>query len=244
MLRDNPPLYLVYGPPGSGKTSVMANLPISYLSVGEITRKEISRKTVDGLALKGYLDRVVEYPPELIGRVVFPHLTAATLVGLPIVLDGFPKYEQEALPFKEMVKSCGLNLTGVINLGLSVEEALARVAGRIICSGCGRQVDISGGISNNCTCGGLLEIREDDQPHILRRRYSDYEKTVEKTIGALGKCLVIDINAERPLAEVRREFQTAMEKLSPGSSAERAPSMLEGGRRFESSPGLQKPEVR
>jgi adenylate kinase family enzyme len=67
-------IILLYGPPASGKTTlakgISNNFDISYLSVGQITRREIANKTDVGHRLKKYLDDVVEYPVEFIGDIV------------------------------------------------------------------------------------------------------------------------------------------------------------------------------
>jgi adenylate kinase len=203
---------LLYGPPASGKSSVAkeicATRNIEYLSVGDITRREIASGSPRGQELEDCLNRVIEYPVELITSVVEERIIQTLNNGLDFILDGYPKYPWEAEAFLGLLERSNLRIRLIIVIDIPLEEAIKRVAERRICQNCLSQTDIKTNPGDNCIkCGGALIIREDDRPEILRRRYGDYESTIDSTLKILYghyKSL-IRINGSQLPEEVRKD---------------------------------------
>lgn len=181
---------LLYGPPASGKSTVAketSNLINSqYLSVGDMTREEITNGTDIGAALKKYLDAVTEYPVELISSVVEKRIVEALETNGSFILDGFPKYSMEAEAFIGLMQKHNFTIDTVAVIEVPFEEALLRVANRRICEDCLAQTQVEGEQANSCEkCGGTLIVRDDDRPEILERRYRDYVTTIAETLSVL-----------------------------------------------------------
>ena len=184
-------LYLLYGPPGSGKSTLARRLEseqqVQYISVGQITRHEIERKSVVGQQLKYYLDRVVEYPPDLISEIITNRQSALPRDCKRALLDGFPKYPAEAPVFLQLLRSSNIMLAAVIVLeGPSLENLLHRVHSRLFCGDCGCQTFVDSYPTECPQCGKSLKFREDDEPAILQRRYNDHISSIENTLSALN----------------------------------------------------------
>ncbi len=191
MINPESSIYLFYGPPASGKSTVArevsSQLKLEYLSVGEITRNEITKNSILGRELKKYLDEVVEYPVELITQVVEERILDAKSNSKGFILDGYPKYDWEAEAFLNLMNKHNFPLDKVVVLDVPMDTAIARVSNRRMCTDCLTQFDISeNNISNCIKCGGNLIIREDDEPTILRRRYGDYDSSINKTLQVLN----------------------------------------------------------
>lgn len=228
-MKEKPSILLVYGSPASGKTTIARKIcgqeNIDYISIGEISRREIVLRSELGLQLKDCLDRVVEYPPELVTRAVKPRVEDGVRKNKKIILDGFPKYEAEVPYFVDLAKQNEVTEVKAIHLKLSLEEVIDRTKYRRICEACGDQITIKTVEKSACDkCGGSLIIRDDDQPEIIRRRYGDYQRTVDKTIQLLGQyqeITITEIDASKSIEDVFEQINYIF-KTCPSSSAERA----------------------
>jgi adenylate kinase family enzyme len=108
--------YLIYGPPGCGKTTIgqliSNNSTLKYISVGEITRREIYSQSEVGKKLKYYLDLPLEYPIELISNLIQVNLDNLIENKTDFILDGYPKYYWEAENFINYLKQKNIKLRG------------------------------------------------------------------------------------------------------------------------------------
>ena len=185
-------VFLAYGSPASGKTTAFEHLReqgvVNYVSVGEVTRREISKKTPLGQELQRCLTEVVEYPPRLIAQVMVEAIRNAAKGESVVVVDGFPKYSREVGPFMKIISNADLVLNGVINFQLSLETAINRVENRRICTSCLGQVKVSSPEDNccpHCNSSGSLSQREDDTPEVIKRRYGDYTRSYADTLNTI-----------------------------------------------------------
>ncbi|MFA4990923.1 MAG: nucleoside monophosphate kinase [Candidatus Paceibacterota bacterium] len=213
-MREKERIFLLYGPPGSGKTTVGEEVEqrsggtLKYLSVGKITRGEITRQSEMGMKLKEYLEKVEEYPPTLIGELVRKHILEAAEAGGAMIVDGFPKYPAEAPYFLKIIEEGDFSLKTIIILDISREESLERTAKRRICQNCQGQFSLRNEEEAKCPfCGNSLCRRDDDEKEILMRRYNDYYKSIGDTLNVLGSSVkrTVHINGESSFGKVLEE---------------------------------------
>lgn len=212
--------YLVYGPPGSGKTSVCErlcnDLGIAYISIGEITRREVANNSEIGKKLKSYLDIPLEYPLELISEVVESHINLLLGKTNIIILDGYPKYHWEADNFlKYYLSKNTLDINSIIIINISLEESIERINNRFICQDCHLQISLEK-LAPDCNCpacSGILTRRVDDERSFVRQRYADYIAAIEPTLEVLKKqnIKVITINGEQPPENIFRAVKSILE---------------------------------
>lgn len=222
--------HLLYGPPASGKSTVASEIcnssGMEYLSVGEMTRREIASGSLMGQQLKKCLDQVVEYPVELITRVIERRIVDTLEGGRGFILDGFPKYPRETSAFLGLMEKHNFAIDAVILIDIPFEEALKRVSNRLICQNCLSQTSFRANTDGGCgNCGGILIVRDDDKPEILLRRYKDYKSSIGETLSILSGhySKLVRVDGSKPLTSVLREILSNLN--SPGSSAERVTNL-------------------
>lgn len=188
MYKDK--IYLLYGPPASGKSTLAQEISnsrgLEYISIGKITRAEILQRSDVGIQLKKCLDRNVVYPPKLISGVVKNYINGSHKHNKSLLFDGFPKYPAEVPPFLKILNAYNAIVPSIFIVNVPLETALLRVANRRICQKCLTQFSYEKYKIVYCpSCNGKLIIREDDEPKAFIARYRDFEVSINKTLEML-----------------------------------------------------------
>ncbi len=179
----------VLGPPGCGKGTqaklLAAHFGIKHFSLGETLRSEIERKTSLGEKTQRYV-REGKLVPEEVVHEVFESFVSQN-PGRGFVLDGYPRTLAQAVALDKTLK-----LSAIILFEVSEEEILARAAGRVI--------DTQGHsyhLTKNPPPPGLeVRRRDDDQPEIVRRRYSEFHRDIEPIADRYrNRGILIAVNA-------------------------------------------------
>lgn len=212
---------LLYGSPAGGKTTLARGLvktmDFQYVSVGEITRNEIRLGTEIGLKLKSYLDKEVQYPEELIALLVSGHIEKLSNTGKDLLLDGYPKYENEVAGFLKIISKMSVDIGGIVIIDVSLEEIMKRVQGRRICPHCLVQYDVKQGEVNvKCqVCKVFLSRREDDEEQFIVKRFNDYKESIKKTVECFKEygTIVHVINGGGPRENVLRAVMAGLESM-------------------------------
>eukprot|EP00161_Ancyromonas_sigmoides_P016260 TRINITY_DN4334_c1_g1_i6.p1 TRINITY_DN4334_c1_g1~~TRINITY_DN4334_c1_g1_i6.p1 ORF type:complete len:196 (+),score=15.99 TRINITY_DN4334_c1_g1_i6:194-781(+) len=170
------------GPPGVGKGTyarcVSMEAKIPTISTGSLIRDEIRSKTalgqkVEALVSKGGLIGGAEVLGLLGNRLKRHNENGFILDGVPRTLEqaqGLPKVTQ---------------VDGVVVMTLDEHSLREKLAGRRVCSGCGRNYNVShirhhrldlppllpSNPTGNCDdCQGVLVHRDDDREEVVRDR--------------------------------------------------------------------------
>jgi adenylate kinase len=186
---------LLLGPQGSGKGTqanlISAHYGIPHISTGVMLREAIANGTELGRQVEPILERGDLVSDELMISLIRERLSREdTAEGF--VLDGFPRTIAQAEALDAMLRELGRELTIVFELQLSDEQALARLLRR-----------------------AQLEGRADDTPDAIRNRLERYHQETAPVIEhyrATGN--LVGIHADRPIPEVFKEIQAALDHLA------------------------------
>jgi adenylate kinase len=175
---------VLLGPPGAGKGTQASHLQrlwrVPHISTGAMLRAAVRMGTPLGreaeavMACGGLLD------DGLITRMVEARLREFDTAN-GFLLDGFPRTIPQAASLDAFMSDRAALV--IVELSLSDEEVVRRLASRMVCHNCGvnRQDD---GVYPTChDCGGPLVPREDDREQVVRTRLELYRRETAPLIA-------------------------------------------------------------
>ncbi|MFU8804341.1 MAG: adenylate kinase [Bradymonadaceae bacterium] len=206
---------MMLGPPGAGKgtqaKSLAESLSIPHVSTGDMLREARRKGTEMGKAAAGFMDAGQLVPDEVVIGIVHERLAEPDACN-GFILDGFPRTRPQAEALAEM----GVELEAVINLEVSDEEVVRRLAGRISCPNCGavyhREFNPPkvAGKCDRCGHEGLI-TRDDDQPEAIRERLKAYHAQTQPLIEFYNpQGVLISIDGEKSPGEVQKQVLDAL----------------------------------
>lgn len=182
-------IYLLFGPPGSGKGSLGKLLPKgSHLSIGSLLREQ----NIDCSNGKLVSD-------EYVNSLVLKYLKQNSQKEF-LVLDGYPRTESQAIFLKKYFQD---RIKTFIHLSCSDEEVIDRVCFRETCNcGCSYHPRLkpSKKVGICDACGSLLKKRSDDTKEIIQERLLVYKKEKNKILRHFQDKYV-DVSVERDFKE-------------------------------------------
>jgi adenylate kinase len=194
------PRVVLLGKQGAGKGTQAARLAehygIPHVSTGELLRAAAAAGTEFGKKAEEYMNRGELVPDEVVFGLLAERVAAGGRVEDGFVLDGFPRTEGQAIELDRVLRTHPLD--AVINLDVSTEIVLDRIAGRRVCDNCGATYHVSMPPKQNWTCdecGGKVVQRADDTEDAVMRRLELYEQETVPIIDhyrKLGKLDVVD----------------------------------------------------
>ncbi|HYA44710.1 MAG TPA: adenylate kinase, partial [Acidimicrobiales bacterium] len=170
---------VVLGRQGSGKGTQAVRLSerygVPHISTGDAFRAAARSGSELGAKAKAFMEAGELVPDDLTIGIVEEYLKGAGQRGF--ILDGFPRNVRQAGALARMLVPASLDL--VVNLEVSTEEVLRRLAGRRVCTSCGANynlVDNQPSVPGRCdVCGGAVAQRADDTEEAIRQRLEIYE---------------------------------------------------------------------
>lgn len=210
---------VLLGPPGAGKgtqAKLLAKaLGTRHVSSGDLFRDHLSRETELGLLAKRYMDRGDLVPDDVTVRMVMERIDRPDCRG-GVILDGFPRTLDQAVALDEALGERGQRVTVVPLIQLSDEEVVRRLTARRVCRDCGAVYNLifdppeEKGVCDEC--GGELYQRDDDNPKVVRNRLYTYYKETAPLVGYyFAKDLLVEIDGDRSIEEVRENLLAAVE---------------------------------
>lgn len=178
---------LIFGPPGSGKSThsrtITERYGLTYISSGDMIRTEIERGSELGKELKKYLAKGELIPDIVVNTLVISRLRRDRN---NFIIDGYPRTAEQVLALENYLYDHGIRIDVAMEIFISKEESVERISGRRICPKCGAVYHLqylSTKVPGKCDlCGSQLVQREDDMPDIIGRRYDLYVKNMEPII--------------------------------------------------------------
>lgn len=169
---------VLLGPPGAGKgtqaSAIVEKYKIPHISTGDIFRENIKTGTDLGKEAKGYMDKGLLVPDEIVVSIVRDRLTKDDCKE-GFLLDGFPRTVNQAVDFDARLIDMETQLDKVINIDTNPDVLIERATGRRICKQCGRTYHVK---YNKPEVDGVCD--DDNEP--LLQRDDDKEETVKKRI--------------------------------------------------------------
>jgi adenylate kinase len=172
---------VLLGPPGAGKgtqaRTLETRLGVPQIASGDLLRSAVRSKSPLGVRAKGFMDKGMLVPDELVLGLVDARLQERdALKGF--ILDGFPRTVSQAETLAKMLEGRGLKLDRVVALGVPDAEIIKRISGRRTCRNCGAMFHLIYDPPRNMdlcnSCNGELYQREDDAEETVRMRLQVY----------------------------------------------------------------------
>ena len=152
------------------------------------------------------------------------------------LLDGFPRTLAQAEALNDILASERVALDAVASYVLPLEQVVARIGGRRVCTGCKAVYHVEAqppAVAGICDkCGSALEQRPDDRPDAVRVRMEAYaQSTLPLRDYYRARGLLREVSADGDPEEV---FARTVEALEPAvrethSSNERSVCTLQAG---------------
>ncbi len=206
------------GAPGAGKGTqseiIAKRLSIPTISTGNIIREALKNGTEMGLKARAYTEAGKLVPDDVVIGIVEERLKQDDCKN-GFILDGFPR----TIPQAEALDKMGITIDKVINIEVSSDCIMQRMAGRRVCPSCGASYHIKTkkpvkeGICDNC--GAELVIRKDDKPEVVLDRLNVYHEQTEPLVDYYKKTgKLVCVNGEGSLDDNIAETMKALEDLA------------------------------
>ena len=169
---------IIFGAPGSGKgtyaSRLKSRLGVDVIAMGDIFRENLKEDTPLGRKVKGYVEKGLLVPDDIVIDVLKQRLTKIPKEK-GFILDGYPRTIEQAKTLGKIVK-IDVILLQMIPDWIIVE----RLSSRRICKNCGEVYNVrflKPKVDDICDkCGGPLYQRSDDKPEVIKRRIQVYQK--------------------------------------------------------------------
>lgn len=180
---------ILLGPPGAGKGTqairLAQNLGVPHISTGDILRQNVMDNTPLGKEAKGFMERGLLVPDDLVSRMVSERVSEPD-IKRGFILDGYPRNINQAKTLDGILKKINMDIDAAVYLETSEPVIIQRLTGRLVCSSCGGNFHIKnmppkvGGVCDNC--GGRLYQRTDDSEATVSKRIQVYNREVASLI--------------------------------------------------------------
>ena len=209
---------ILLGPPGVGKGTQASNIvkkyDIPHISTGDMFRSNIKSNTELGTLAKGYMDKGLLVPDELVISMVKDRLLQEDCKN-GFLLDGFPRTIEQGVALDKELHEMGISLDKVVNIQADKDVLVKRITCRRVCKTCGATYHVTNippKVEGICDIdGGELYQREDDKIDTVETRIEVYFKQTEPLIDYYRqKGLILDIDGTRDIKEI---FETIVSSL-------------------------------
>jgi adenylate kinase len=208
------------GAPGAGKGTQAKLLAesrgLAHISTGDLFRQNLKEETPLGLQAKGFMDRGLLVPDELVCGMLRSRLEEDDACE-GFILDGFPRTVPQAESLDGDLRRMGRSLAAVVSFEIPESMLLERLTGRITCRSCGAMFHrrfnppAVSGVCDVCG-GGDLYTRSDDTEEAVRRRLDEYhQKTAPLVAYYRDRSILVEIDASGPIEAVQASLEKTLE---------------------------------
>jgi len=170
-------ILLLVGSVGAGKgtqaEALSRELGLAHVASGNLFRQALRDGSELGEKARVYMERGDLVPDDITIEMFMDELSRPT-AARGAILDGFPRTVAQAKALDATLAARGEKVERVISIEVPIEELVARVAGRRVCTTCGTPyhvVDDPPRVRGRCDKDGAeLQQRDDDRPEVVRAR--------------------------------------------------------------------------
>jgi len=209
---------IIFGAPGSGKgtyaSRLQARLGVDVIAMGDIFREIMKQETELGTKVKGYVEKGLLVPDDIVIEVLKQRLTQIPK-GKGFILDGYPRTLKQAEAL-EQIAEIDVILLQMVPDWIIIE----RLSTRRICRNCGTVYNVrflKPKVENVCDkCGGPLYQRSDDTPEVIKKRIQVYQEQTspllqhykeEKMPFIVSSITALETPPETVLEEIIKELK-------------------------------------
>jgi len=181
---------VLFGAPGSGKGTQAPDLAkkfgVAIVSLGDILRKEVKENSKLGVEVKGYMEKGLLVPDELVSRVIENNLS-----DKGFILDGYPRNLAQAQKLDAILAAKKCAIDAFIYFEIDEATMVARLSNRRVCKKCNalyHLVNMPPKKSGVCDkCSGELYQRKDDNAETIKKRGEVFAKEAQAILGFYSK---------------------------------------------------------
>ena len=201
------------GPPGAGKGTQAARLSealnVPAISTGHIIRQAMAERTPVGKIAEDYIKKGTLLPDDVVMALVAERLKGDDCQE-GYILDGFPRTLVQA----QIMDETDILVDRVIDIEVSDEAIVKRMAGRRVCNQCGAAFHTKFNppkTADVCDiCGEALSVRADDAPEVVLKRLVVYHEQTEPLKSYYEKQnKLVKIDGEGSVDEIFCQIQKA-----------------------------------
>lgn len=205
------------GSPGSGKGTQASLLEqrrgFAHFDMGQSFRDEIRRKGPMASELETYIRKGHLVPINLVEKFVWKFLNENRLRD--IVLDGFPRSEEQVELLDKLLSDIERELSLAIVFEISEEELKNRILNRLSCANCGAVFNLAlhpPKVDGLCDfCGSQLVRREDDDIRVILERNRVYLSECSPVLELYKRRNILKrINGKGEVEEVYKRVEEAI----------------------------------
>ena len=208
---------VLLGRQGAGKGTQCVRLSrhyvVPHISTGDILRAAVREGTEFGKKAKAIMDAGDLVPDDIMVGIVDERLDRDDTRNRGFILDGFPRTVAQATALEEITSPRGIDLA--VNLEVSRDVVLRRLASRRVCSDCGANYSNERPPRYGATCdvcGGDVIQREDDTEEAINRRLDLYEAETAPLLGWFqGRGVLLEVDGDGDPDAVFRRLVDAID---------------------------------
>jgi|TARA_B100001063_G_C16576758_1_gene458677 adenylate kinase len=211
---------VIFGPPGAGKGTQSKYIVNKYnlyqLSTGELLRKEIINKTKLGLEISYNMNTGNLVSDKIVSDLIEKYISSKDYKNR-LIFDGYPRNISQAENLNFLLKRYNQKIDLVLKLSVSLEVITKRIAGRSVCSICGKiynEFYNPAPINSDCCASKYLQKRSDDTLDIAVSRFKTYENNIKPVIDFYRDMKLLNVvNGEISIHEITNEISALIERI-------------------------------
>ena len=199
------------GPPGSGKGTQAARLAkrfgFLHFDMGRSLREEIASGSKLGEKIRSYTDIGELVPISIIKEIIEKVLEDSS--NESIILDGFPRSEEQADLLDDVLIRLGLDLKGVYFFRIGDNAIIDRITNRRYCPVCRKVYNLKSApplIDGKCDeDGSELVTRPDDNEDVIANRLDVYKRETAPILARYRrKGKLTELDATLAIADIEK----------------------------------------